>query len=394
MEYDSIGFANVGPIEDGAVYRDKLSVFIGPNNSGKTIAARIIHGVCQTDEPPDAPPIPPYAAVPPGKWGANAPASAAHAMAIIRHAGLRPDAVPTQGKSMSVITVHGPGGSTRRFDLAGARGSHPARGTATAKDGDLDSVGRSAYMSADRAGGALHLLDGVIAPAKAAHVQNRLLAQMAGAVAEAGGTSSAKPPVNPNDVLSDPAFGDLFRRTGALHEAAAEAEAGGLDERAQETLSRLFPDSINAAGRPGPPLAARSDPHSRLSWIESAGSGVASLLPVVAGIHRVKKGGTCVIEEPGSHLEPQRQLILMDEILRIANEGRIGVVITTQSDFLVQKVLSLVSSGRLGQSELGLYYFRRPAGALTRIQRLRVDRTGEAEQEMFTRALDSLIAGF
>lgn len=70
------------------------------------------------------------------------------------------------------------------------------------------------------------------------------------------------------------------------------------------------------------------------------------------------------------------------------------MVLTTQSDFLVQKVLSLVSSGRLDRSDLGLYYLRRPADSLTRIEKLHVEKTGEAEQEMFTRAMDSLIGGF
>ena len=70
------------------------------------------------------------------------------------------------------------------------------------------------------------------------------------------------------------------------------------------------------------------------------------------------------------------------------------MVVTTQSDFLVQKVLSLVSSGRLDRSDLGLYYLHRPADSLTRIEKLRVEKTGEAEQEMFTRAMDSLIEGF
>ena len=173
-----------------------------------------------------------------------------------------------------------------------------------------------------------------------------------------------------------------------------EVLEGGLDEKAQGTLGRLLPGSIQVEERLGMPVVTYADPSGHRAEIGHAGSGAGSLLALAAGVHRVGPGGTFIVEEPESHLEPQAQLAVIDEMLRAAGENKIGVVITTQSDFLVQKVLSLVSSGRMDRSDLGLYYFDRPPGKLTSVQRLRVDETGEAEQEMSTRAINSLIAGF
>lgn len=391
MKYAGVDFTNVGPIEEGTIRRDMLSVFIGPNNSGKTIAAKIIHGICQMDEGQGRRRAPAGAGAPPGAAGARTLASAIAAATLIRHAGLQPDAIPAQGKKASAVSVHGFDGSRRDFDLASARGNHLAYGMSLATSTDSACIRRSMYLPAARAGGTQHFLGSIRTLAKMARMQSRLLGQML-SVAASGKEKigDIMPSVSPDELLVDPSFGDL----PSYVETVIETMKSGLDEKATETFSRLFPGSITAMGRSGVPFVAYGDPSGHRAAIEHAGSGVISLLPLVAGIHRIEAGGVCVLEDPESHLEPRRQLALMDEILRIANENRIGVVVTTQSDFLVQKILSLVSSGRLGQSDVGLYYFRRPENSLTRIERLRVDKTGEAEQEMFTKALDSLIAGF
>lgn len=391
MEYGRIGFTNVGPIEAGTVHRDKLSVLIGPNNSGKTIAAKIIHGVCQVDERQDGPQVPRGAAMPSDGESADEPSSIVDTMTLIQHAGLRPDSAAMRGKKTSLISVHGKDGSEREFNLAAAKENRLALDASMASTSGLDNVGRSVYLPATRAGGAQHLLAAMRLLVKTAQLQSNLLSRTMSALnveREKGGKIT--PSVLPGDAPIDPSLGDPARYMGPV----LETMANGLTEEAQETFSRLFPGSIGVMERPGAPLVTYDDPSGHRAGIESVGSGVASVLPIVAGIHRVEAEGTCVIEEPEFHLEPQRQLVLVDEILRVANKRRVSMVVTTQSDFLVQKVLSLVSSGRLDRSDLGLYYLRRPADSLTRIEKLRVEKTGEAEQEMFTRAMDSLIEGF
>lgn len=394
MEYDKIALANVGPIREGIIHRDKMSVFIGPNNAGKTIAAKIVHGICQADaqrrrqrRPAQAGPTSPQGR---GNW--TAIESAADAITAIRRAGLRPDDLPTHGRRTSSLSVHGPNGRKRRLDLASARNNPLARSMSLTEDHGGGDARRSVYLPATRAGGAQYITNSIRTIGMIAHMQSNLLNQMlAAAEAEARTFRSGSSPAGTaGQLLAEAPMGDLEQYVGIVMEVLE----GGLDEKAQGMLGRLLPGSIQVEKRLGMPVITYADPSGHRDEIGHAGSGASSLLALAVGMHRVGPGGTFIVEEPESHLEPQMQLAVIDEMLRAADENGIGMVATTRSDFLVQKVLSLVSSGRLDRSDLGLYYFDRPPGRLTSIQRLRVDETGEAEQEMFAKAINSLIAGF
>ena len=396
MEYDRIGLANVGPITEGEIRRHKMSVFVGPNNSGKTIAARIIHGVCQAvargrrRQRRQRRPAPAGATSPSDKGDRDALDSAAYALAVIRRAGLRPDDVPTHGKKTSSLSVRGRRGQERLLDLASASGSPLACSVSLARDQGANDARRSVYLPAAGAGGVQCVLDAARMIGGIEHVRNRLIDQTTATTGAAGEKAARASPSGTGQALR----GLLPSGAAQCIDIIGGVLEDGLDQKAQATFGRLFPGSIRVAERRGMPAIIYEDPSGHGAGIESAGSGVGSLLALAAGMHRVERGGTFIVEDPESRLEPQRQLAVVDEMLRAADENGIGVVVATQSDFLVQKVLSLVSSGRLDRSDLGLYYFNRPPGSLTRIQRLRVDRTGDAEQEMFTRAIDSLVAGF
>ena len=52
MKYDKIIFKNIGPIENGQIKRHKINVFFGPNNSGKSIVSRLIHGIGKLNTKP------------------------------------------------------------------------------------------------------------------------------------------------------------------------------------------------------------------------------------------------------------------------------------------------------------------------------------------------------
>ena len=370
-----------------------MSVLIGPNNSGKTVAAKIIHGVCQAAAPGrQRPPLPAGAALPSDKGSRDTLDSVVDAVTLMRHAGLRPDDVPMHGRKTSSLFVRGLDGAEKKLNFASAKGNPLAHGMSLARDQGTDDIRRSVYLNATRAGGIRYVLNSVGLLVKLARMQNNLLSQMmATAVTEGEKIARMEAPAGTTQLLADPFLGDTAQHI----EIMGTILANGLDKKAQATFDRLFPGSIKVTKHVGTPSVSYEDPSGHASEIGSAGSGVSSLLALAAGIHCIEPGGTLIVEEPESHLEPQRQLTLVDEILRASDENGIGVVITTQSDFLVQKMLSLVSSGRLDPSDLGLYYFNRPAPeSPTRIERLHVDKSGEAEQEMFARAIDSLIEGF
>lgn len=104
----------------------------------------------------------------------------------------------------------------------------------------------------------------------------------------------------------------------------------------------------------------------------------------------VKKDGVLIVEEPEAHLEPMRQLLLVEELAKAARATPFDLVLTTHSDHTLDSAQSLVASGKMGNDDLGLYYFERKDGSHTRIKSVPVDEDGTAEQEMFEDAIEML----
>ena len=159
------------------------------------------------------------------------------------------------------------------------------------------------------------------------------------------------------------------------------------------TFSKLFGGSLDASAATGIPSILYRDPSGFGVEIESAGLGVVSSFPIIAAVHDIEPGGTLIVEEPEAHMEPLRQQSLVNEIVRVALARRVSLVLVTHSDYVVNGVLNMVYAGIIGPDDLGLYYFRRRDGSFTQVERIPVDKTGEAEQELFEEALDALAKG-
>ncbi len=165
-----------------------------------------------------------------------------------------------------------------------------------------------------------------------------------------------------------------------FHDLILDAHAEGTNKSVQDLFSNLFPGAIESMGAGLPEIVYR-DPTGFITEIESAGSGTVSSFPIVAGVHYVKTGGTLIIEEPEAHLEPARQLKLIEELVAIAKVKKIDLIFTTHSDYVIKKLLALVSRKKIKHTDLGLYSFNR-SDSLTQIEKIAVDKTGEAEQTL------------
>ena len=181
--------------------------------------------------------------------------------------------------------------------------------------------------------------------------------------------------------------------SGGLGEDARGAFSGGLGEDARGAFSGVFGGSLAVSAAGGPAALLYRDQSGFEAEIGLAGSGVLSALPVVAALHGVRPGGALAVEEPEAGIEPLVQLRFAKGIVRAALSRRVDLVLATHSDYVVNGVLNMVHDGIIGPDDLGLYYFRRRKGAFTRVERIAVDVTGEAEQELFEEALDALAKG-
>ena len=343
MKFGEIRLENIGPIRRAAIGRRRLSVFVGPNNSGKSIASRLLHAARRFGPPPSA--------------GGGGSASRASPDALLGIAGMAAGDVVSRSAGSGRIVLADGGNILAEMDFG--RGAEP-RAAFTGAGAVPES---SVYVPAGRAGMAQCLL----------------------AAARTGDDAPRPPPGPP--------------RQGCVEEfcaAAAGALSGGLDGEEAAMFSRVLGGSVAAA--PGaaacvPAAAAYRDPSGFEAALGSAGSGALSALLVFAAVRWAEPGGTLVVEDPEAHMEPMGQLRLAGELVRAALRRGVDLVLATHSDYVVFAVLGMVHDGVVGPADLGLYYFRRGRGSCTSVEPVHVNRAGEAEGELFEEALGALAKG-
>ena len=383
MEFKEIRLGNIGPISRAAIGRHRLSVFIGPNNSGKSIAARIIHGVRQLDPNAAARPHPTYA----GASGKDRDAllAAARSSAILKNAGIQQRDMVTHAQPTGRLEIAN-GGPPVSLDFGRGAGEDSAVHSAPPRPpAPSRALADSMYVPAGRTGAVQSLL-------AILQLKNELFNSVLESPPRptAGGTV---PGHAPGGAPALRLGGRMPNYLEQFYSTVLDAISGGLDEAAKATFSRLFGGSLDASPVGEIPAARYTDPSGCEIEIGSAGSGMVSTFPIVVAMHSVGPGGTLIVEEPEAHIEPLRQLRVVNEMVRVALARHVDLVLATHSDYVVNGVLNMVHDGIVSPDDLGLYYFRRKGESFTHVERLAVDRTGEAEQELFEEALDALAKG-
>ena len=79
--------------------------------------------------------------------------------------------------------------------------------------------------------------------------------------------------------------------------------------------------------------------------IHQASSAVSELAPLVLFLrHVVKKGDLLIVEEPESHLHPKNQVVLAKCIVRLVRSG-LNVIVTTHSTYMVERFSAYLRAG-------------------------------------------------
>lgn len=94
-------------------------------------------------------------------------------------------------------------------------------------------------------------------------------------------------------------------------------------------------------------------------------STVTQLAPLVIFLrYIVNVGDIIILEEPEVHLHPEKQVIFVDELVRLANEG-FKIVITTHSEWISDAIRNAIISkqktidAKLRYDELGVWHFHK-----------------------------------
>ena len=386
MRFAEARLENIGPIRRAAIGAHKLTVFIGPNNSGKSIASRIIHSARRLDLSTMVQ-VSLDDDVAPGGAGGSRDAAAARADAVLKGAGMEWSDVVTHSMPsgrLELVGGNGAGGTVLDF------GPHALPGSASLLLSLADSILGSAsehsiYVPAGRTGTIQSLFTLM-------QIKNDLLNSILRTLSEGQGRNQERarsrvPAPQLSVSRQMPEYLEQF------YSIVLETFSGGFDGRTAGMFSRVFPGSIKMSTALGLLTIIYVDPLGFETRIGSAAFGVASAFPIMVALNRLDPAGMLVVEDPEEHIEPIRQIKLVGEMVKAALARGINMVVTTHSPFVAHAVLGLVGSGAVGPEDLGMYYFRRRRGSYTDVERIRVNGAGEAEQELFDEAIDALAYG-
>ena len=93
--------------------------------------------------------------------------------------------------------------------------------------------------------------------------------------------------------------------------------------------------------------------------IVAEGFGTNALVQVLLQLIIAKKGATVLIEEPEIHLHPKAQADLAQVLAEIAKDDDKQIIMTTHSEYVAGRLLTLVAEGKLTTDELAIYAFEK-----------------------------------
>ena len=89
------------------------------------------------------------------------------------------------------------------------------------------------------------------------------------------------------------------------------------------------------------------------------GFGTNALVHLLFEVARTVSGATVLIEEPEIHLHPKAQADLASVLIEEAKSDGKQIVMTTHSEHVAGRMLTMVAEGRLSSAELAIYSFEK-----------------------------------
>ena len=381
MKWLDIRLRDVGPIEQGTIGNNRVNVFLGPNNSGKSIASRVIYGLRQLGDNGSAAGEATLLRIRDLDGKAAGPMLAP--ALIAKNAGISIGDMATYGKPGGWIEVGEAEGSSTRFSFERNLDEERRWFARRVASADTAATRDSIYVPAGRTGTMQSLLQFL-------QIKNDLLNTVWLALGEnpqqdarqAQSLTSSRTGLRRRRIIPE----YLERFNDLVLEAASE----GLTDDARRLFAKLFEGSVEIDDSYNPPQTYYRDSHGFITTIDSAGSGTVSSFPIIASLDRIELGGTLIIEEPEAHMEPLNQQRMIAEVVKAAATKDVSLLFTTHSEYVVYPLLSMVSHGDLEPGDLGLYYFNRKPNSYTRIEKIDVSNDGDVDRELFKEALDAL----
>lgn len=105
--------------------------------------------------------------------------------------------------------------------------------------------------------------------------------------------------------------------------------------------------------------------------LADVGQANSQVIPVLVGGLRLDPGSTYLVEEPEIHLHPGAQAELGDFFVDLLSRG-VNSIVETHSEYLVLRLLQHVAAGKLSPDDVVFYYVK-PVGDNKVVKRLELD---------------------
>ncbi len=109
------------------------------------------------------------------------------------------------------------------------------------------------------------------------------------------------------------------------------------------------------------------------------GFGTNSLIMLLLQLTSAEKGATVMIEEPEIHLHPKAQAELAEVLTEVALEEDKQVIMTTHSEHITGRLLTLVAEGKLTPDDVAIYAFEKDDQGVCTAKDLKVSDDGRIE---------------
>jgi len=181
--------------------------------------------------------------------------------------------------------------------------------------------------------------------------------------------------------LQDSSVTDFFTSSSPDHHAASVLSTILYRRELEEAISRFSSRALGVrlGVRAVPPkqvaAEAQSDNGSRINLVNE-GFGANQLIGLLAQLVVSPPDSIVCIEEPEIHLHPRAQSALAGVFSEFVADGARRIVLTTHSEHILMGLLTEVAQGRLEAGQLRVYYMQKDTTGVAHAELLEVDELG------------------
>ena len=183
-------------------------------------------------------------------------------------------------------------------------------------------------------------------------------------------------------------LGDEIARDVAMEPGLAKQEAQTATNLGYSTsyidkistlLKRVTGVGLNSQIVPPQSVEVKSVAPGGLINMVLEGFGTNSLIMLLLQLTSADRGATVMIEEPEIHLHPKAQAELAEVLVEVALEEGKQVIMTTHSEHITGRLLTLVAEGKLTPDDLAVYAFEKDEEGVCTAKDLRINPEGTIE---------------